>query len=350
MIRNSFYKQFFVVLLLIVLCCKEDVGSESQLPLSGKFKNPILDHAPDPWVFQKDDWYYFTHTTGHDLRLYRTKKMSELRHAESKIIWTPPPSGANSKDIWAPEIHFVNNKWYFYYAADNGMNEEHRMWALENSSADPFSGTWVDKGEVQLPDDRWAIDGTIFSHAGSLYFLWSGWEGTTDVAQNIYIARMTDPVTPEGTRVLLSTPELTWEKNGSPPTVNEAPQFLQNGNKLFIVYSASGCWTDDYALGLLSSDSNADILNPSSWTKSQQPVFSKNASSAAYAPGHNSFFKSPDGTENWIIYHANSSTGDGCGNDRSTRMQKFAWKSDLSPDFGIPAAVGAALPVPAGEE
>lgn len=333
--------------MVILLCCKEDADSK-QIP-EGKFTNPLLSPAPDPWVLQKDDWYYVTHTTGHSLKLYRTQTMSDLKAGGSSIVWTPPASGGNSMNIWAPEIHFINGKWYFYYAADNGNNEQHRMWVLENPAADPFTGTWTDKGKVQLPDDRWAIDGTTFQHEGQLYFLWSGWEGSVNVSQNIYIAKMTNPWTAEGARVMLSRPELSWEKVGEPPAINEAPQFLKHGERVFIAYSASGCWTDEYSLGLLSANASSDLLDPSSWTKYQQPVFVTKAVSMAFGTGHNSFFKSPDGTQDWMLYHANAFAGQGCGDKRSTRMQKFTWKADGFPDFGIPVRPGEVLDNPSGE-
>jgi GH43 family beta-xylosidase len=317
-----------------------------------KFTNPLLPGGPDPWVVRHNGMYYFTHTTGRNLKLYRTKAMSDIANAESKIVWTAPDTGMNSKEIWAPEIHRVNDKWYFYYAADDGENDHHRMWVIENSAEDPFSGTWVDKGKLDLAGDKWAIDGTIFEHKGSLYFLWSGWAGDTNVSQDIYITRMTDPWTPGKERVLLSKPELDWEIKGASdelPKVNEGPQFLTHGNKVFIIYSASGCWTDDYALGMLEADAGSDLMIASSWTKSQQPVFKKDANARAFAPGHNSFFKSPDGKEDWIIYHANPEAGQGCKNLRSPRMQRFSWGADDRPDFGVPVALGDSIAAPSGE-
>ena len=348
---RRFFFNAFIGAVAILVACGEEGGSQQKPQPSheGEFRNPVLTSAPDPWVFQKDEWYYFTHTTGNSIRLYRSKKMSDLRNAEVKTVWSPPSSGMNSKNIWAPEIHFVNDKWYFYYAADDGNNSNHRIWVLENASADPFQGTWLDKGQLLLPDNKWAIDGSIFEFKGNLYFLWSGWEGDIDVRQDIFIVRMKDAITPEGERITLSIPELAWEKNGSPPAVNEGAQFIQHEDKIFISYSASGCWTDDYALGLLSADASSDVLDPASWVKSPEPVFTSNTSGQAFAPGHNSFFKSVDGKEDWIIYHANSSAGEGCGNKRSFRIQKLTWDEAGFPVFGKPIALSTYLPKPSGE-
>ena len=345
------------LLLFILLSCSaseaihSDLSDPSEIP-PGKFSNPILASAPDPWVWQKDGYYYFTHTTAVNLKLYRTKTMSDLSQAESMVVWTPPPTGMNAKEIWAPEIHFINGKWYFYYAADDGNNHNHRMWVLENASANPLEGAWTDKGQLLLPDDKWAIDASVFEHNGQLYCIWSGWEGEENVSQNIYIVKMQNPWTPEGERVMISTPEYDWEKKGSTsdlPTVNEGPQFLQKEDKLFIVYSASGCWTDDYVLGLLTARADADLMDPQAWKKSETPVFEKNPEGQAFGPGHNGFFKSPDGTEDWIIYHANPESGQGCGGKRSARIQKFTWKADGTPDFGTPVSLKDHLEKPSGE-
>lgn len=341
---------FFNLYIFVILSLFQHPANIQEVVEKNKtFVNPLLPSGPDPWVFQKDGWYYFTHTTGKNLRLYRTKAMSKLAEAEYKTVWTPPASGMNSKQIWAPEIHFLQGKWYFYYAADDGLNENHRMWVLENSSPDPFKGSWQDKGELKLPDNKWAIDGTPFEHNGELYFIWSGWEGDINVSQNIYIVKMTSPWTTEGPRRMLSTPEHEWEKRGGRPTINEAPQFLRRNEKLFVIYSASGCWTDDYALGMLWTNASSDPLDPSQWNKEPAPVFSKDTTSHTFGPGHNSFFTSPDGTEDWIIYHANPDTRQGCGGKRSPRMQRYRWTDDGFPQFGRPVAPGDPIAVPSGD-
>jgi GH43 family beta-xylosidase len=161
---------------------------------------------------------------------------------------------------------------------------------------------------------------------------------------------MSDPLTMQGHRVMISAPTAAWEKVGAPPAVNEGPEALINpGGQLFLTFSASGCWTDSYCLGLLTLRPGGDPMNPADWSKSANPVFSSRPSAGAYAPGHNGFFLSPDGTENWIIYHANSAAAEGCGNARNPRMQPFTWQADGSPDFGVPLPINTPIRKPSGE-
>lgn len=320
------------------------------------FTNPILPSGADPWMTYKDGYYYYTNTAGNALVLRKTRNIADLSTAQKKVVWTPPVTGAYSKEIWAPEIHFLANKWYMYFAADDGHNDHHRLYVIENSSPDPLQGEWVFKGQIADESNKWAIDGSVFTHKGQLYFIWSGWEGDKNGQQDIYIEKMKNPYTLQGKRYKITSPQYDWEKNGdlhdvnNPPhvNVNEGPEVLVRGNKLFLIYSASGCWTDDYALGMLTASADADLLNPASWVKHKEPVFKQNIENSVYAPGHNSFFTSPDGKEDWILYHANAAPGCGCGGKRSPRMQKFTWNTDGSPNFGIPVKIGVQIPVPSG--
>jgi len=325
------------------------------------FTNPLLPSGADPWVCQKDGVYYYMNTTGRNLTLWRTRHMPDLRHAEKKVVWQPPASGPYSKELWAPEIHFLAGKWYIYFAADAGRNPGHRIWVLENASPDPMAGEWVMKGKLADATDCWAIDATVFEHRGRMYAVWSGWEGATNGVQGIYIAAMQNPWTIEGPRTRISVPQYAWERvgdlqpnaaRGDPAhvDVNEGPEILQRGDKLFLIYSASGCWTEQYCLGMLTASADQDLLESQSWKKSPEPVFTARPEAQAYAPGHCGFFQSPDGTEDWIIYHANSEPGQGCGRFRSPRAQRFSWKADGTPDFGRPIPLSTPLRRPAGEK
>lgn len=341
--------------------CKKGSGGPSTQPpppAANTFRNPLLSSGPDPYVHRQGNTYYYTHTMGDRIALWRTTAMSKLAMAAPTTIYTPPPTGPNSRNLWAPELHRINNKWYVYYSAGDGASAPgdpfatQRTWVLENSNNDPLQGTWTDKGRIfDAANDRWAIDGTVMELNGNYYFLWSGRDATVNDKQNVYIAPMSNPWTISGPRAMISTPTLSWEKNGF-PEVNEGPEVLKNpAGRVFVIYSASGCWTDDYALGMLTLRDGGNPMNPADWTKSPNPVFQKNVANSVYGPGHNSFFTSPNGQEYWIIYHANSQpmNNNGCGNTRSPRMQKFTFNADGTPNFGTPVSTATSLTIPAGE-
>lgn len=340
----------FISIIIILQSCTNRLYDDE----SRTFTNPLFSSGADPWVIYNAGYYYYTGSSGGRLFIRKGKNLDDLKSAGSVTIWTPPQGTSWSRDLWAPELHFIAGKWYEYFAADDGKNMNHRMYVLENQSEDPTTGTWEFKGKVADPSDKWAIDGSVFEYSGKLYMVWSGWEGDVNGSQNLYLARMKDPWTIDGQRVKISTPALPWETIGDlnnpndvpHVNVNEGPVALQNKGKLFIIYSGSGCWTDSYCLGLLSYDGKGDILDPASWTKKTEPVFKGKAESRAFSPGHNCFFKSPDGKENWILYHANPAPGQGCGRYRSPRAQQFTFSNDGMPVFGEPVVIDFPMKIP----
>ncbi len=324
------------------------------------FTNPLLPSGADPSIAMRGHTYYYMQTTGRNLTIWKTADITDLAHAEKKVVWMPPATGPYSKDIWAPEIHLIGGKWFIYFAADAGDNKTHRVYALENDAADPLTGTWTFKGKVADSTDKWAIDPSVFEDHGQLYIIWSGWEGDTNGQQNIYIAHMKNPLTIDGPRTRVSTPQYTWEKVGDLSTgaktvidlphvdVNEGPEILKHENKIFLIYSASGCWTNYYELGMLTATSGTNLLDAASWKKTDRPVFWESPDAQVFGTGHNTFFTSPDGKQQWILYHANSAAGQGCGEYRSPRAQPFTWNSDGTPHFGRPLPTTEPLLKPSG--
>ena len=330
------------------------------------FANPLLDRGADPWsVFYKGNYYYMN-TVGDRLELWKTSDLTELRSAEHKTVWHPE-AGSKMNSIWAPEIHRIGGKWYIYVSIvdPEGVVPYHQMYVLENANDDPMQGMFEMQGRLQTDkDNNWGIDASVFENKGELYITWSGWPQVypDKQVQCIYIARMSNPWTIDSQRILISQTEYDWEMNykeanGQNPFdkviyVNEGPQPLASpdGRLIHIIYSASGVWTPYYQLGLLTAESDSDLLNPKSWEKADKPVFSQNAEAGVYAPGHNSFFMSPDSTEYYILYHARDVQFDSQvkGEGRSPRAQKFTWK-DGYPVFGIPIARGVALPKPSSK-
>lgn len=309
------------------------------------YTNPIVANGADPWITYQAGYYYLTYTTGSNVQIHRATRLAGtngIGQSPSVSVFYPP--APFNQDVWAPELHFLRGKAYLYYAADDGTNADHRMFAAQSDSVGP-TFSFSAKGKVYDPStDRWAIDGTVLEATnGALYFIWSGWPGTQDGLQNLYIAPMSDPLTISGPRVLLATPNHTWES-----WIEEGPEVLQRDGQVFIVYAANLSWTDNECLGMLVNV-DGNYLNPYSWVKSSAPVFGTLVSTngSVYGPGHCGFTKSLDGTQDWIFYHA--AQYQGAGWIRNIRMQVFSWNAAGSPDFGYPVPAGLGLPVPSGD-
>jgi GH43 family beta-xylosidase len=314
---------------------------------AGDFYNVLVQDGADPWVYRHSDGqYYFTKTTGGDVTLWRSRTLTGIDAGERKTVWRPgPSSGAAKSGIWAPELHHLDGRWYVYVAADDGTSSNtHRMFVLENSSADPFEGEFVFKGQITDPTNRWAIDGTVLEVNGQRYFIWSGWEGAVNDAQHLYIARMSNPWTLSSNRVRISTPTFGWETNTN-PRVNEGPQVIVRNGVISLVYSASGSWGDSYCLGLITASTGADLLDPRSWNKRSQPIF--RTANDLHGPGHHSFTVSPDGREDWIVYH--TARWQGAGWTRQIRAQRFFFGGDHTPDLKAPVDPNQPIPLPSGE-
>lgn len=331
-------------MLRLALALAIGVAAPAAAQTAATFTNPLLPSGPDPWITREGDIYYYMHTLGDRLEIRRTRDVSRLAEAERKVIWTPPKEGPNAQSIWAPELHRIDGKWYVYYsaAASGHDDDDHRgVFVLENPSADPLKGEWIDRGRVNTA--RPGIDGTTFAHRGRRYFVYSPYVGPDSV---LSIARMTNPWTLTGAEVTLARPDLPWERQGG-RQILEGPEFLLGPKgDLFLSYSASACWSDDYSLGLLSAPPGSDPMDAAAWTKSPRPVLAKSPANNVYATGHNGFFTSPDGRENWIIYHANTGAKQGCTPKRSPRIQRFGWTANGRPDFPTPAGEGTRLAPP----
>lgn len=273
-------------------------------------------------------YYYYCESRGkRHIYIRRSRTIAGIGLDPGVCVWSAPARGGNSNNVWAPELHLIDGRWFIYYAADDGRNENHRMWVLECAGTEP-RGKYVCRGPIET--GGWAIDGTVLiAEDARKYFVWSGWPGKSNGQQNLYIAPMRDPLTVSGARVTLTTPDQPWERVAMP--ICEGPQVLRRNGDLFIVYSASGSWTPDYCLGMLHNNTG-DPLNPSAWRK-HGPVFEQTED--VWGVGHCSFVKSHCETQDWILYHSKSSRVDGW-EDRDVHAKPFCWSSDGFPDFGTP--------------
>lgn len=325
------------------------MGLSKQQAIQQEFINPVIPQRADPWVYKHEDgWYYFTASVPEydRIEVRRAETIQGLGAAEPVVAWRKYETGLMSANIWAPEIHYIDGKWYIYFAAARtsetvGGLFDHRMFVLENSSDNPLEGEWVEKGQIKTNWESFALDATTFEHAGVRYLVWA--QKALDIVgnSNLYIAAMSNPWTIEGKQIMIAQPDYDWEKVGF--LVNEGAAVLKRNGKIFISFSASA--TDsNYCMGLLVASDKSDLLSPDSWLKLPEPLFQTSEENGQYGPGHNSFTVSSDGSQDIIVYHARNYKeieGDPLYDpNRHTRAQVFGWTEAGLPDFGIPVPDG----------
>jgi GH43 family beta-xylosidase len=309
------------------------------------FENPLLRQRADPHVFlHTDGQYYFTATVPEydRIEIRRTRDLNLLSSAETKVVWRKHAKGPLSKHIWAPEIHHIDGKWYIYYTASSiDAIWEIRPQVLMNASADPFEGEWREMGQLKTGWESFSLDGTTFVHKGKRYFAWTQRGRTPEEGEgtNIYLSEMASPTTLKGRVALLSKPDFEWEKRKY--VVNEGPAVLIRNGRIFMTFSASAT-NADYCVGLLTANDDADLLDPASWKKTAQPVFSTSEKTMIFGPGHNSYTTTRDGKTDIFVYHGRDyrnilghELDDG---NRHTRAQVLTWNADGTPNFGEPTA------------
>jgi GH43 family beta-xylosidase len=348
-------KKILIVIFVCSLSLHACSQNNSTLPTTppSTFTNPVWDGA-DPWMVKHNNEYIYCWSAGNAINISRSNQMT--RKSNIQKIWQAPVSGWNQSCIWAPEIHFIQGRWYVYYAGgESGPPFIHQRTGVLRSKTDDVFSEYEDMGQLYTgdnPDDPasnvWAIDMTILEHKNKLYAIWSGWikQETTDATQqHLYICEMENPWTMKGKRVKLSSPVEVWE-TGGPLNLNEGPEILKNGDKVFVIYSCRESWLVEYRQGMLQLiNPDGNLLDPGNWEKTG-PVFQGN--SQVYGVGHCSFVKSPDNTEDWIVYHSKKSTASGW--DRDVRMQPFKWNADGTPNFGQAIPAGTAISLPSGEK
>ena len=262
-------------------------------------RNPIYETGQDPWITADtlpDGTVDFLYVYSDHDRLSFKRGPDPLLFDEVApyTSWAPGPDDAHGQldNLWAPELHRVGGEWVVYFAANDGaplVAGTHKTYALRAIDNDPRRG-FTFAGEVRLPDDAWAIDATHLRVAGRDYLVWSGWRTGERLNQYLFACALADAFTPVGERVEISAPTYDWELRGRRaglwPSINEGPVALYRDGDTFLAFSASGSWSDDYAVGVLRL-TGEDPLAPGAWTKSPTPLLQRTAD--VLGPGHNSF-------------------------------------------------------------
>ncbi|EQL03279.1 ino80 chromatin remodeling complex protein [Ophiocordyceps sinensis CO18] len=288
---------------------------------------PICDcDTPDPWIVAANGQFYFTFTLGNRVEIWASPHLENFHDCRKSVIWQPAPGSPWSADIWAPELHYLNGKWYIYTcgAPPDVGNPGHRTLVLECSKPDPMDPSgWQFLGPLKGMPHHWQIDATVFSTNGhDLYCCWSGWPpgDDSDTQQDLFLIKMAGPTEAvEGSMVCICRAEQPWERpDGGKRGVAEGPTWVDFPGFRGIVYSAHGSWTSDYTLGLLAL-AGQDPLRAESWSKRPAPLLKSNQEHGGpFGPGHASFLSSPQNDGRiFCVYHATANYGQGWDNRKA---------------------------------
>lgn len=224
---------------------------------------------------------------------------------------------------WAPELHVINGKLYCFYATfpagkagdENITNSPN--WAgpsayvmeLKDGGDPTKTADWLEHrvqakdGGVLSPHGL-SIDMTYFEAGGKSYSAWSqGDQERKGAKANVSIAEVNSdkPWQAITEPQRLMRPEWGWELDG----VNEGPNVLVSGGKVYMVFSAQ-LVTPQYATGMLIANVGDDLTDPASWTKSNYPWLHNGTFAGQFGLGHNSYFTDPYG-DTYNVYHAMTS-------------------------------------------
>ena len=285
----------------------------NEKPRNGRiteFNKPFIEQRADPYVYRHTDGtYYFTASVPEydKIIIRKSDSLLGLKEAHETCVWKKHESGDMSKHIWAPELHYLDGKWYIYFAASREEDKWRlRPYILECTGQDPINDKWEEKGMIQRSDDdiysfkSFSLDATIFENKGQRYYVWAEKVSVGVGISNLYIAKMESPTKLSNPQILLTTPDYDWERVDI--WVNEGPAVIKHDGRIFLTFSASATG-ECYCMGMLSIGEDEDLLDPRAWVKEKRPVLCSDAEKGFYGPGHNSFTTLPDGRD-ICVFHA----------------------------------------------
>ena len=320
--------------------------------------------------------YYTVFSRGSDRVLF--KSPSIIDRGPGKVV---PQQNGSGFPLFAPvyidTLNGVNyNAWFAF---------DTNVW--ECDCADPYDN--IDQWHIvkSMPLTGWSIDFEVFKnpqpgpYQNHWYMLWAGADSpsTTWGFESIFVAELLD-LTPTGQTLS------TFDNNDSDrvikyrfdwtDVITEAPGMAIQGNSVNVVYSGNGAETSDYALGVGILKTGQDPSNPASWINHNASGCDGDVSATAeflrtptvFGPGVFRQLKSPDGTEDWMLYHSkiwdtyNRGTGTPGQQDnnqewtRQINLKPLAWRQVtcgglpyMIPSMGTPVDTGTSLAAPKGD-
>ena len=310
-----------------------------------KYKFPLSKEYGDPVIFSWEGKWYFISTNDNlnDIGIYVRESDNVAGLFDENVIEhliLPYDEKRNLiQTFWAPEFHLIGGELYILFAVSGKQwGPQCHMMKLKKGGRITDPDSWSDpirvvkKDGSPLAEGPITLDMTYIKCESGSYVAWSYREhicDPLDTGSMIYIASIDEdkPWQLTSDPVLLTRPLLGWE-NLEGTINNEGPYAFIRDGKVNLSYSGGAANGYTYAVGLLTADTSANLLDQASWSKSITPILSF-YSVDEFGPGHNSFFVDEDG-ELMIAYHGEMEITDHL---RCDMIRKVYFKEDGIPYF-----------------
>ncbi len=301
-----------------VLNIADNIDVNAKLEGELTLENPIAMFA-DPSVYYYEGWYYYTYSKDYagkpGLWLTRATNIADLGNTEPMMVWSAAQAGSNMKSLWAPQIYFLDGKWYIYATcSEEGTSEASRRY--------PF--VWVGKGA--LPLDGYDLHGKIdnydtavhsylspriIEHGGVRYLVCGGFFRSEDKVagvrhyQRLFIGELASPTKFKTGMTVIAQPTQSWEGTGKVQILEGPFPIYAPGGTLYIAYAAGETSGNEYCTGLLkfTGTEKDSLTDRSKWQKLNDTLQFMDYDNKVYSPGAMVFVKDPAGETLWGVFH-----------------------------------------------
>lgn len=292
---------------------------------SSSYTNPVYpEYFADPFVWQHQGTYYAIGTGPaeaagavndlHKQKVFPLLRSPDLNNWEFTGNALKRPDPALGDNFWAPEIAYCDGRFYLYYSV--GHEDKHHQLRVA-ASADPL-GPYEDVGAPLVDPKRcaFAIDPSPFQDDDGQWYLFYAQDfldsddgvrpGTALVVDRL--VTMTQ-LAGEPTVVLRARHD--WQRFlADRPMYGgiydwhtlEGPCVRKHHNRYYCFYSGGRWETDSYGVDYGVAD---HVMGPYSDAGNESgPRVLRSLPDKVLGPGHNSFATSPDGSTEYVVYHA----------------------------------------------
>ncbi|HJA88937.1 MAG TPA: glycoside hydrolase family 43 protein [Candidatus Parabacteroides intestinavium] len=291
MAKNLFLSVALACMAGLVGCSGNNNSADEEAPEKEPPVEVVSTTLPiaDPYILLYDGMYYAYGTSGDNGFEVYTSDDLETWKRSSAMALNKQDSYAD-RWFWAPEVYYVEKakKFYLFYSAD-----EHICVATSDSPYGPF----VQDEKKPIREEKSIDTSVFFDDDGKAYLYFVRF---TD-GNVIWVAELNDDLKSikEETLTQCFAAEEPWEL--ILPKVVEGPSVIKQGDTYYLMYSANGYTSQDYAVGYATSKSP---FGP--WKKYEKNPILHNYKGLV-GVGHGAPFIDKEGKMRYV-FHAHKST------------------------------------------